>query len=990
MNPLGRVLKVRAGEGRTVALGVALILSAAIGGAFGQSGADALFFARSGVDTLPVMLLVSGALMFVASIGLTAMLARVPQRPLFLALPLGISGVVLVERALVAVHVPWIYPALWLTTGVAQMVQGIFTWGMYGMVVDTRQAKRLFPLFGAGWILGWVVGGLATRPLANAVGAENLLFVWAGGLAATFAFGRALLGAAPRPSRAAHRRSTQARLGLREEMGQGLRAVRGSQVMRWMSLAALLFSVLFYSLYLPFSQAATERFADADELAGFFGLFSAVTAAAALLWSVLVTGRLFARFGVTTMQLMLPVIYLVGFGILAVHAVFVTIVVVRFAQMLWIQAVANPAWEAVINVVPPVRRDQARTFLNGVPAQAGTVIAGMVQVVGTAALSPTQLSAIGATAAAVTTYACLRVRRSYAAALVEALRAGRPQVFADAADESSPLARGADAAAVAALVAGAGDADVRVRRAAVELLGEMQSRDAARALREALRDEDPVVRATAIRSAARSGQVLESEVASLVVLDPDARVRAAAIRALGSVDVAAPATIRDALLDRDATVRASAAAAVLRAAPDEAAMAILRDLLRSDEPDERLLAIEGLAGAPSGERVDLCVRSLADPTPRVRAAAAWALAAADPKRAVPELVGALSDPDPASRTAAAQALGDLGDGAVGSVASALSDPDRAEGALVALEVLPAGEAREQILAYARQEAAGATTDFDAMRAITEDGDRAQLLRDSLIDRARRRARTALRAMALVGERGSSGFVIDNLSSRDPAQVANALEALEAMGEAGAVRPLLRLWEPAVPLDTQREVWLSPLLRDPDPWIRGCAELLDDLTEGTPMTDVPATLSDMERVLFLRKVSLFADLPPNDLSRLAAIAEERTYADGETIADQGEEGDELHIVVAGTVRVLRAEPPGPGAELARRETGEVVGEMALITQEPRMASLLASGDVRTLRVGRGEFEGVMRERPDTAIAVIRVLSQRLVESAGAGRTDGALT
>jgi len=252
-----------------------------------------------------------------------------------------------------------------------------------------------------------------------------------------------------------------------------------------------------------------------------------------------------------------------------------------------------------------------------------------------------------------------------------------------------------------------------------------------------------------------------------------------------------------------------------------------------------------------------------------------------------------------------------------------------------------------------------------------------------MDRAHRRARTALRTMALARDRASSAFVIDNLSSRDPAQVANALEALEAAGDASVVRPLLRLWEPVVPLDTPREVWLRALLGDPDAWIRGCAELLDDVMEGAPMTEVPATLSDMERVLFLRKVSLFADLPPRDLSRVAAIAEERAYTDGETIAEQGEQGDELHIVVAGTVRVVRSEPPSPGAELARRTQGEVVGEMALITQEPRMASLLASGDVRTLRVGRVEFEGVLRERPDTAIAVIRVLSQRLVESAGAG-------
>ena len=772
-------------------------------------------------------------------------------------------------------------------------------------------------------------------------------------------------------------------------MQQGVRAVRASPVMRWMSLAALLFSVLFYFLYLPFSQAATERFPDADALAGFFGLFSAVTAAAALLWSVFVTGRLFSRFGVTTMQFMLPLIYLVGFGILAVHSVFVTVVVVRFAQMLWIQAVANPAWEAVINVVPPVRRDQARTFLNGVPYQAGTVIAGVVQVVGATALSPTQLSAIGVAAAALTTFACARVRRSYAAALVDALRAGRPQVFPDADDVSSPLGHGPDAAAVAVLVAGAGDPDVRVRRTAVDLLGEVASEDAVKALQRAARDEDATVRAGALRAMARAGHPQDPATVSLALSDPDGTVRMTAILAVGSADGGSSGLIRGALRDGDVAVRAAAAAALLRTGPDEEAASILRGMLGASDPDERVLAVEGLGGAASGARADLLAAALSDPAPRVRAAAARALGPADPEGAMPALLGALDDPDPSVRAAVASGLGAVGGSAVEPIVSALSDPDRAEGALAALEVLPVTGAREQILDHARGQAASATADFDVARAIRFGGDgdgdeeraRLLLLRDSLVDRARRRARTALRAMALAGDRESSAFVIDNLSSRDPAQVANALEALEAAGDAAVVRPLLRLWEPAIPLDTRREVWLGPLLGDPDPWIRGCAELLEDAMEGAPMTEVPAALSDMERVLFLRKVSLFADLPPRDLSRVAVVAEERTYTDGETIAEQGEQGDELHIVVAGTVRVLRSEPAGPAAELARRTQGEVVGEMALITQEPRMASLLASGDVRTLRVGRVEFEGVLRERPDTAIAVIRVLSQRLVESAG---------
>jgi CRP-like cAMP-binding protein len=113
--------------------------------------------------------------------------------------------------------------------------------------------------------------------------------------------------------------------------------------------------------------------------------------------------------------------------------------------------------------------------------------------------------------------------------------------------------------------------------------------------------------------------------------------------------------------------------------------------------------------------------------------------------------------------------------------------------------------------------------------------------------------------------------------------------------------------------------------------------------------------------------------------VAEIAEERGYAEGETIAAEGELGDELHIVVEGVVRVVQ-DRDGTDRELARRTTGDAVGEMSLITHTPRMASLVANGPARTLRIGRREFEGMLRERPDVALAVMRVLAQRLSEGA----------
>ena len=149
-----------------------------------------------------------------------------------------------------------------------------------------------------------------------------------------------------------------------------------------------------------------------------------------------------------------------------------------------------------------------------------------------------------------------------------------------------------------------------------------------------------------------------------------------------------------------------------------------------------------------------------------------------------------------------------------------------------------------------------------------------------------------------------------------------------------------------------------------------------------MTRTLATLSPMERVLFLRKVPLFAMLPPPDLQPIARIAQEHAYVDGAIIAEQGEPGDAMHIIVSGEVSVIVRDEAGEADAdriVAVRSSGDVVGEMAVITSEPRIAGLVALGDVRVLSIERRQFESILRERPETSIAVIKVLCRRLAES-----------
>jgi HEAT repeat protein len=709
-----------------------------------------------------------------------------------------------------------------------------------------------------------------------------------------------------------------------------------------MAIASVLFSVLYYSLYQPFAQASAERFADPDELAGFFGLFWAGVTAAAFLVSIVLANRLLGWFGAAAMILVLPVLYLGAFGVLLATSTFAVLVAIRFGVSLWLQGVTSPAWETLINVTPEHRRDQCRAFLNGGPAQVGTAIAGLVLLIGQDALTARQLAGIGSIAAVVTIAVAWRVRGSYTSALVDAIRAGRPRVFEDPIP-NSPITIRPDRQAVELAASAMDDEDPRMRRLACDLLASADDEHATRVLRDATRDADGLVRARAVEALAASGRLAQAE-RDRALADDDAIVRVAAVRALE--DGRPPNAL---LRDADPSV---AAAAAVRLLDGDAAEAIgtLERLLSHEDPQVRLETVRSIRDAPSRHVALLVGARLDDPSPGVRAAALEVLAAADPAEARDAALAALTSQDPVVRGAA----------------------------LGALDRLDPASARDGIEPVARAWAELATRDGSTAASIDASDETASLLRDALLARARGRALVALSATSVVtADRTAVRLALEVLEEGAGPEVANALETLEAATPSSTVRSLLRLWEPPAVSTRNGDDVPQAALSDEDPFIRACAELMratrhSTRHEGDAMARSSRSLSPVELVLVLRRIPLFATLEPAELQRIAPIAEERSYADGELLGAQDELGDEMHIVLEGTVRVVRAD----GDEVARRGAGDVVGEMSVITREPRVASLVAEGDVRTLRIGHREFESMARERPDIALAVMRVLAQRL--------------
>ncbi len=135
------------------------------------------------------------------------------------------------------------------------------------------------------------------------------------------------------------------------------------------------------------------------------------------------------------------------------------------------------------------------------------------------------------------------------------------------------------------------------------------------------------------------------------------------------------------------------------------------------------------------------------------------------------------------------------------------------------------------------------------------------------------------------------------------------------------------------------------------------------------------LSIIERVLLLREAEIFKAISSEDLVPVARVAREVTIAAGETWIHEGEYGDCLYVILSGEAGIVVR---GVG-QIATRGPRGVIGEMAVISGQPRSADCVAITDITAIRVDRDEFWELLSERPPLALGVITTLAQRLDEA-----------
>lgn len=128
---------------------------------------------------------------------------------------------------------------------------------------------------------------------------------------------------------------------------------------------------------------------------------------------------------------------------------------------------------------------------------------------------------------------------------------------------------------------------------------------------------------------------------------------------------------------------------------------------------------------------------------------------------------------------------------------------------------------------------------------------------------------------------------------------------------------------------------------------------------------------------LAHVDLFAGLDKKELRHIANSCQERKFAAGSVLMQQGDTGAGLFVITTGKVRITQAAGPDRAEEdLGTAGPGEVLGEMALLDDLPRSATVTAVDDVTALLLPVWDFRSSLRSNPEIAVKLLAALSHRL--------------
>ena len=134
----------------------------------------------------------------------------------------------------------------------------------------------------------------------------------------------------------------------------------------------------------------------------------------------------------------------------------------------------------------------------------------------------------------------------------------------------------------------------------------------------------------------------------------------------------------------------------------------------------------------------------------------------------------------------------------------------------------------------------------------------------------------------------------------------------------------------------------------------------------------------EETDLLRKIPMFAKMETSKLKLLAFASEIVTFEDGDIVFNSGDSADYAYVIMEGAVDIITETEKGPIVTVTLSQN-QLIGELGVLNNTPRIATLIANGNLRAMKITAEMFFRILRENTEVALDVIRMLSDKLTRT-----------
>lgn len=962
----------------------------------------ALFNQRFGVHYLPYVYIAEAAIMPVEGWLLSKLAGRTAKdrfmRILYLIMLgiLALNGIVLLAFLFGGLHASFYYPFLFLSSNFVVRQLTLLLWSTAFDLCPTQQAKRLMPVFVGSTTTGGITAGIVAYFVGKWFGTEAVYALAPIVLLIGYRFFRKSLSMylTPLMIKDASRRQ-EAPVPASVEQGERpnsyyLKKTARSPFMLTAIGLMTLMPTLYFMMEYQYFNATEARFASEGDLTAYYGLITSLQFLFCLLLQT-VSGKLMNRLGASNMLLAIALLFFAGFGVVsllmdgplglgAVSGSYAVLYILLYY-------IAEPCYQLFFKMLPISERDGFRYFAQGLAASGGILLGSFLSLTHSMQwLGLAPLAWIGIALSVVLTVVAWYGRHLYIKELVGSVQS----LFAD------------------------------LSESAVSFLGAMRNSKALSAMLVYLQHPNDYVRELALELI---GKVKDSSFfPHLVGLigDRSARIRVAALRAMNLQTASVQELVQVAafLEDEHEEVRAECVKLLAKAKHMKSqAHFFLRVKLLDARPQVVYEGIKALYALESEESYPACEETLVTMLDR---GGEWAIfgchTVADLNLAAyaPWLVTLLEDEKPAVRVAAVRALGKLRYAEAAPLLLAMVPQADKELRRAILEALvDIGEPGMPVL----KENAINSNPFiwnltvSAMaRLMDEAAIKAELVdlcvqrvtvssREGLLPEALRRlgkqelAELAAQRCVEI-HRSLIGGIWSVLRELADERVVASLEetvqddneevrdnGMEVLAEGIGDRKLS-----AALLDLYRQTGTDGEIGDPAAIVEEASSWPDEwlnriaghaLREESEMKEERQTLSMLDKVIFLKQVSLFSNLSVDELGHLAGISQEQFYPEDTILLRRGETTPNLFILIEGNVELSNGTEEEGGGTIGVLGPKQSFGDSSALDGAPSSVTAQIIFDEAHLLALHGEqLSRLVRLYPEIGIGLLHATSARV--------------